>query len=99
MTSFQGRQWVVGYACHCIIGDSFIHNFQETILMLRTIRSMVKIVKQEHEINNIQPLFLDKPSSYVFIELFDFSLGNDLIPHFSSTISPNLNSQYGSLQP
>jgi hypothetical protein len=31
--------------------------------------------------------------------LFDFSSGNDLIPHSSSTISPNLISQFGSLQP
>jgi hypothetical protein len=31
--------------------------------------------------------------------LFDFSLGIDLIPHSSSTISPNLISQFGSLQP
>ncbi len=99
MTSFQGRQWVVGCGCHRIVSNSFIHNFQETILMLRTISYMVKIVKQEHEINDIQLLFLDKPSSYVFIELFDFSSGNDLIPHSSSTISPNLISQFGSLQP
>ncbi len=97
MTSSQGRQWVVGCGHHRIVGDSLIHNLQETILTLRTIRSMVKIVKQEHEISNIQLLFLNKPSSYVFIELFDSSSSNNLIPHSSSTISPNLISQFGSL--
>jgi hypothetical protein len=44
-TSFQGRWWVVGCGCYHIVGNNLIHNFQETILTLGTIGSMVKIVK------------------------------------------------------
>jgi len=60
---------------------------------------MVKIVKQEHEVSNIQPLSSVKHFSFDFIELFDFSLGDNLTPHSLSMISLNLISQVGSLQP
>jgi len=99
MTSSQGKQWVVGCGCCCIVGDSLPHNSQETILMPRTIRSMIKIVKQEHEVSDIEPLSLVKPSSFDFIELFDSSSGDNLTPHFSSMILLNLISQSDSLQP
>jgi hypothetical protein len=97
MASSQGRQWVVGCGHYHIVGDSFIHNFQETILTSRTIGFVVKIVKHEHEVSDIHPLFSNKPSSFVFIELSDFCSGDDLTPHPLSTISPNLICQFGSL--
>jgi hypothetical protein len=50
MTSSQGKQWVVGCGRCCIVGDSLPHNSQETILTPRTIGSMIKIAKQEHEL-------------------------------------------------
>jgi hypothetical protein len=99
VTSFQERQWVVGCERYHIVGDSLTHNFQETILTPRTRGFAVKILKQEHEINDTQPLSSIKPSSYVFIELYDPSLGDDLKPHFSSMMSPKLISQSGSLHP
>jgi hypothetical protein len=81
---------VVGCGCYHIIGYSLTHNFQETILMPRTTRSMVKIVKQEHEISNIWPLSLIKSYSFDFIELFDFSSNDNLTPHSLSMILLNL---------
>jgi hypothetical protein len=53
MTSSQGRQWVVGYGCYRIVGNSLTHNSQEIILIPRIARAMVKIVKQEHEVSDI----------------------------------------------
>jgi hypothetical protein len=58
MISYQGRQWVVGCGCYHNVGNSFIHNSQKIILTPRITRFVVKIVKQEHEVNNIQPLSL-----------------------------------------
>ncbi len=64
---------MVGCACYHIVGDSLIHDSQETNFMLRTTSSMVKIVKQKHEVSNILPSCSNALASYVFIELFDFS--------------------------
>jgi hypothetical protein len=99
MTSFQGRQWVVGYGHYYIVGNNLIHNSQEIILTPRTTRFVVKIVQREHEVNDIRPLFSVKPFSFDFIELSNSSLGDNLTPHSLSTISPNLIFQFGSLQP
>jgi len=71
--------------------------YQETILTPRTVGFVGKIVKQEHEVNNTWPLYLIKPFSSIFIELSDYSLSDDLTPHSSSMISPNLIFQSGSL--
>jgi hypothetical protein len=97
VTSSQGGQWVVGCSCYCIIGNSFTHNFQKTILMPRITRSMVKIVKQKCESNDTWPLSSVKPSSSNFIELFDSSSNDDLTPHYSSMILLNLIFQSSSL--
>jgi hypothetical protein len=97
MTSSQGRQWVVGYGRYHIISDSLTQKSQETILTPRTTRSMVKIMKQEHEVNNTRPLSLVKPFSSDFIELSDSSSNDNLTPHFLSMILPNLISQSSSL--
>ncbi len=88
---------MVGYGCYCIVGNSLIHNSQETILMSRTIRFVVKIVKQEHEVSDIRPLSLIKPFSFDFIESFDSSSSDNLTPHSLSMISMNLISQSGTL--
>ncbi len=97
MTFSQWKQWVVSCGCYHIVGDNLIHNSQETILMPGIVRFMVKIVKQKHEINNIQPLSYVKLPSSDFIEFFNFSSSDDLTPHSSSMILLNLISQFGSL--
>jgi hypothetical protein len=67
MTSFQGRHWVVGNGCYHIVGDSLTHNSQETILVLGMTCFVVKVVKQEHEINNILLQCSNVHVSFVFI--------------------------------
>jgi hypothetical protein len=76
--------------------------------MLGTASFVVKIVKDEHKVLNIFPQCLDIVASFVFIELFDFSLGDDLtlngslmrsliaisISHLVVTITFQLCSQY-----
>jgi hypothetical protein len=76
--------------CYRIVGDSFIHNSQETILTPWIAEFVIKIVKQKHEVNDNRLLSSIKPSSFIFIELSDYSSGDNLTPHFSSTISLNL---------
>ncbi len=83
MTSFQGRKWVVGCGCYCIVGNSLTHNSQETILMPGTTMFVGKIMKQKHEVNDIWLLSLIKPFSSDFIELSNSSLSDDLTPHSS----------------
>jgi len=46
---------------------------------------VVKIVKQELEIDDIFPQCFDALASSIFIELFDSSLGEDLTPLLLST--------------
>ncbi len=56
MFSFQLRSLhIVGgwFGCCRIVGNNCTHNSQGTMLMPRTIRSMVKIMKKEHEVNYI----------------------------------------------
>jgi len=88
---------VVDYGHYYIVGNSLTHNSQETILTSRTVRFVVKIVKQEHEISDIRPLSLIKPFSFDFIEPFDFSSSDNLTPHSLSMISMNLISQSGTM--
>jgi hypothetical protein len=69
---------VVGYGCYHIVGNSFIYNSHETILMLGIASFVVKIVKQELEVDNILPHYFDVLIFFVFIELtYSFS-GEDL---------------------
>jgi hypothetical protein len=44
---------VVGFGCYHIVGNSLIHNSQETILTLGTIGFMVKIVKQDMKLTTL----------------------------------------------
>jgi len=73
-TSSQGHQWVVGCGRYCIVGNSLSHNFQDTILMLRTIGFVVKIMKEEHKVFDIFLQCSNAPAFSVFIELSDFFL-------------------------
>ncbi len=57
---------------YCIIGDSLIHNSQNTILMLGTASSTVKIMKQKHEVHDILPQCLDILASSFFTNIFDY---------------------------
>jgi hypothetical protein len=50
------------------------HNFQDTILMLRTIGFVVKIMKEEHKVFDIFLQCSNAPAFSVFIELSDFFL-------------------------
>jgi hypothetical protein len=67
ITSFQGRQWVVGSNHYCIVG-SLIHNLQKTMLMLRTIDFVVMIVNEKNDITHTLPECLYLFTSFVFIE-------------------------------
>jgi hypothetical protein len=55
--------------------------------MLGTIGSIVKIVKDEHEVLDTFPQCLDAPTSFVFIELFDSASSDDLTLDGSSMTS------------
>jgi hypothetical protein len=79
-TSFEGHQWVVGFGRYCIIGNSLSHNFQDIILTPRTIGFIIKIVNEEHEVLDTLPQYSDIFASSIFIELFHFSLGDNLTP-------------------
>jgi hypothetical protein len=46
MTSSQGKQWVVGCGHYRIVGDSLVHNSQETILTVGIASYVVKTMKQ-----------------------------------------------------
>jgi hypothetical protein len=81
--------------CYHIIGDSLIHNSQNTILTLGTTSSMVKIVKQKHKVCNIPFQCLDILASFVFIKLFYYSSTNNLTPFLSLIKSPKIVPQSG----
>jgi len=91
--SFQKHQWVVGFSCYCIVGDSLIHNFQNIIFTLGTIGYVVKIVKDEYEVSNILPQCSDVLASFVVIELSYSSSSDDLTPLPSFIKSPIVISQ------
>jgi glutamate racemase len=69
---------VVGCGHYRIVGDSLAHNLQETILIARTIGSMVKTMKQELKIDNTLPQCSDALASSIFIELSNSLAGEDL---------------------
>jgi hypothetical protein len=71
---------VVGCGHYRIVGDSLAHNYQETILTTRTTSFVVKNVKQEFKIDNTLLQSFNVITSFIFIELFDSSLGEDLTP-------------------
>jgi hypothetical protein len=78
MTFSQGRQQIVGYGGYCIVDDSLTHNSQETILMVGIVGSVVKIVMQKFKIDDTLHQCFDAIVSFIFIELFDSSMGEDL---------------------
>jgi hypothetical protein len=71
---------VVGCGHYRIVGDSLAHNYQETILTTKTTSFVVKNVKQEFKIDNTLLQSFNVITSFIFIELFDSSLGEDLTP-------------------
>jgi hypothetical protein len=85
MTSSQGRQWVVGCGYYPIVGDSLVHNYQETILMVGITGSLVKIVKQELEVDDTLPRCYDVLAFSIFSKLSDSSSSKELTPLLLST--------------
>jgi hypothetical protein len=75
---------VVGCGHYCIVGDSLVHNSQETILTTKTTGFMVKIMKQKLEVDNTLLQCSNVIMSYVFIELSDSLACEDLTPPPSS---------------
>ncbi len=71
---------MVGCGHYRIVGDSLAHNYQETILTTKTTSFVVKNVKQEFKIDNTLLQSFNVITSFIFIELFDSSLGEDLTP-------------------
>jgi len=96
-TSSQRRQWVVGCGGYYIVSSSLIHNSQETILTLRIASSMVKIMKQEHKINNTLSQCSNTLASSIFIELSDFSSSDNFTPLPLSTKTSKGILQFGVL--
>jgi hypothetical protein len=86
-TSSQGRQWVVGFGCYCVVGDNLTHNSHKIILMLGT-SYVVKFVKQENDVSHTFFQCSNVLTSSVFIELFDYSSSEDLIAPPSLIKSP-----------
>ncbi len=96
-TSSQRRQWVVGCGCYYIVGSSLIHDSQETILTPRIASSMVKIMKQEHKINNTFSQCSNTLTSSIFIELSDSSSSDNFTPLPLSTKTSKGILQFGVL--
>lgn len=92
-TSSQCPQWLVDYGWYHIIGDSLNHNFPITILMLRTINSVFKIVKDEHKVLDTLLQCSHAIASFVFIKLFDSLSCDDLTPGGSLMKSPIMSFQ------
>jgi hypothetical protein len=80
----EDNGWLV-MAVITLFSDSLAHNYQETILMARTTSFVVKIVKEEFEVDNTFLQCSNALASSIFIELFDSSLGEDFTPLFSLT--------------
>ncbi len=64
--------------------DNLIHNSQKTILMLATVVSMVKIMKEEQKFYNILAQCSDVLTSFVFNKLFHSSFNDNFTPLFLS---------------
>jgi hypothetical protein len=71
---------VVGCGHYRIVGDSLAHNYQETILTTRTTSFVVKNVKHELKVDDTLFQCHDVLTSFIFIELSNSSLGEDLTP-------------------
>jgi hypothetical protein len=77
---------VVSCGCYHIVGDSLAHNSWEIILIIGVVGSIIKIsVKQELKVDDTFLQCFDARASFVFIELFNSSLGEDLTPLLSSS--------------
>ncbi len=76
----QGRKWVVGCGCYRIVGDNLVHNYQEIILTIGIADFVVKTMKQELKVDNTLLQCFDAFISFLFIELSNSSLGEDLTP-------------------
>ncbi len=79
-TPSQGSQWVVGCGRYCIVGDNLNHNSQNTILTPRTTGSIVKIVKDKHEVLNTILQCSNALAISISIELFDSSSNDNFTP-------------------
>ncbi len=80
---------MVGCGHYHIVGDSLVHNFQETILTTGTVSFVVKImVKQELKVDDTFPQCSNVFAFSVFIELFNSSSSEDLTPLPLSMESP-----------
>ncbi len=81
----QGKQWVVNFWWYRVVGDNVLTHSQDTILMPRTVASMVKakIVdgykKQETKGIGTHLQLLDILPLFVFIDLFNL-LSRDEMP-------------------
>ncbi len=71
---------MVGCGHYRIVGDSLAHNSQETIFTTRIASFVIKIVKQELEVDDILLQCYDVFTSSIFIKLSDSSSGEDLTP-------------------
>ncbi len=71
---------MVGCGHYHIIGDSLVHNFQKTILTIKTTSFVVKNVKQELEVDNALLQISIVIPSFIFIKQYDSSLGEDFTP-------------------
>lgn len=72
---------------------------QKTILMLATVGSMVKIVKEEQKVCNILAQCSYILASFVFIKLFNFSSGDNFTPLLLSRKSSKTIPQFGGSLP
>ncbi len=71
---------MINYGYYRIVGDSLVHDFQETILMAGTAGFVVKTMKQELKVDNALPQCFDALASFTFVELSDSFAGEDLTP-------------------
>ncbi len=79
---------MVGCGYYRIIGDNLLHNYQETILTIGIACFVVKIVKQQLEVDDTLPQCSDALASFVFIESSDSFSSEDLTPLPSLTKLP-----------
>jgi hypothetical protein len=71
---------VISYGYYHIVGDSLVHDSQETILMAGIASFVVKTMKQELKVDNVLPECFDALASFTFIGLSDSFAGEDLTP-------------------
>ncbi len=71
---------MISYGYYRIVGDSLVHDSQETILMAGTAGFVVKTMKQELKVDNTLPQCFDALASFTFIELSNSFTSEDLTP-------------------